>query len=89
MEIIELLWALVQGCGCCLEFVALTADASAVVGARSYWKKRKAAEDEPGTPPPRSEWRLAGLLTLTMLATALTVLVILKWLGALTPPPGK
>lgn len=80
MEIFEVLWAIVQGCGCFLELFA--ASSSAAAGAAAYQankdrKARKAAQAE-GTQPP-SRLALWLFLAFLFLAVFSAGLIVWKW----------
>jgi hypothetical protein len=88
MELLELGWALVEGCGCLLEILALTTDVGAgVAGVRALRqrKERRAAGEpgaagtgeEAGSGYERAMWVFLGLAAL---GAFLTGLVLWKWL---------
>jgi hypothetical protein len=82
LEIGQLLWALVEACGCFLEFMAVSSNVGAVataVKASKQTKARRAArESGQEVPQPATRWwALFGVLL--FLGALLTGLVFLKW----------
>jgi hypothetical protein len=83
MEVLDLLFVLIQGCGCFLEFMAVGSNVGAGVAAVKVQKVRKARQvaRAQGEPPPPDNRAVAALVALLFAAVFFTGLVLWKWLS--------
>jgi hypothetical protein len=80
VEILELLFALVEGCGCFLELFALGANVGTAASGTRYVRARRKAKRE-GKPKPEARVAVWLFWLLLPLALLLTGIVIWKWLN--------
>lgn len=78
MEILELLLAAFDVCGCLLEIAAVGFDLGAWTSGRSYYKARKRSRADAEAPPPDRRWFVL-MLVLGGIGVMLTAVTVAKW----------